>query len=171
MVEPDQSRFICSPLDLTVARRFSPLVCDRRPIPEQSLRRWVKQGWFKQCVRAGLPDVPHDWDREIRDELNQLSAREIAERLHVLKILEKTPMGYRFGCPHSESIPKNESLFQLRNGDPVGLTETDFIRAMLDHDDLYTRVLFDVVMAEAAGELEERELPKFARYIASKWRN
>lgn len=169
--EADEGRFICSPLDQTIAPRFTSLVCDRRPIPEQSLRRWVRQGWFKQCVRIGLPEVVQDWDLEIRAIMDQLSDHEIAERLRELTILEKTSIGYQFGCPHSPRIPKNESLFQLRNSEPQGLTADDFIRAMLTHDDLYTRVLFDVVMAEAAGVFEERQLPEFAQAMARKWRN
>lgn len=171
MVDGGESRFICSPLDHTIAPRFSSVVCVRRPIPEKSLRRWVNQGWFKQCVRVGLPEVAHDWDQRIRDEADQLSDHEIAERLCDLKILERTAIGYQFGCPHTAGIQMHESLFELRNSEPQGLVAADFIRSMLDHDDLYTRVLFDVVMAEAAGVFEERQLPKFAQAMARKWRN
>jgi hypothetical protein len=171
MVDDDESRFICSPLDLTIAPRFSSVICVRRPIPEKSLRRWVNQGWFKQSIRIGLPEVAHDWDKEIRSELDQMTDHEIADRLCDLKILERTAIGHQFGCPHSAGIQKHESLFELRNSEPQGLIEADFIRSMLDHDDLYTRILFDVVMAEAAGLVEERQLPEFAKTIARKWRN
>jgi hypothetical protein len=171
MVDGEESRFICSPLDHTIAPRFSSIVCVRRPISEKSLRRWVNQGWFKQCVRVGLPEVAHDWDQNMRIQMDQQTDHEIAERLCELKILERTAIGYQFGCPHSAGIQKHESLFELRNSEPQGLIAADFIRSMLDHDDLYTRVLFDVVMAEAAGVFEERQLPEFAQTMARKWRN
>ena len=107
----------------------------------------------------------------MRIQMDQQTDHEIAERLCELKILERTAIGYQFGCPHSAGIQKHESLFELRNSEPQGLIAADFIRSMLDHDDLYTRVLFDVVMAEAAGVFEERQLPEFAQTMARKWRN
>ena len=163
--------YICSPFDETIKPRFTDLICERRLIPAELFRKYLTQGWFQRCVHLGFPDLGKDCIERLIESGEQLTDEQIADRLCELTIMEKTPGGYRFGKVQSGDLPLHDLLFQYRSSKPRPLSRENFVAAMMQHDDLYTRVLVDVVMAEAAGKLAEHQLPAFAQQMARKWRN
>jgi hypothetical protein len=166
-----ESGYICSPLDETIKPRFTELICERRLISAELIRKYLTQGWFQRCVYLGFPDLGEDCVIQLNEAAEQLTDEQIVNRLCELRIMEQTPGGYRFGKVHSGDLPLHDLLFQYRSSKPRPLSRENFIAGMMQHDDLYTRVLVDVVLAEAAGKLAEHHLPAFAQQMARKWRN
>jgi len=166
-----ESGYMCYPMDETIKPRFTQLVCERRLVPANLIREYLAQGWFHRCIHLGFPSLDENLIRQLNEEAEQITDEQIASRLCELKIMEHTPGGYRFGKVHSGELPLHDLLFQYRSSNPRPLSRETFIDAMMQHDDLYTRVLFDVVMEEAKGNLAEHQLPDFAQQVARKWKN
>lgn len=97
--------------------------------------------------------------------LDSASAEKVAAEMVLLGILEKKssePL-YRVAVRHQSNRPFRKELYQMTTGTRAGLSRESFISKLFSTDELYTRVLEDVISGEAKGQIRYRRLTPFAK--------
>jgi hypothetical protein len=166
-----QTVYICYPLDDTIRPRFSQTCFRPSMISSGCLRGLIQKEWFVDYATCTIPGLKPDWNQKLAQGIDSLTEKQISDALVALGVLQATGSGFQFGRRHESTMPRQEFLFEEHRDKPVGLPRETFLEAMYLHDDLYTRVLVDVVLAEAAGQISTSRLPEFAGQLARKLRD
>ncbi len=155
--------FTVAPMDDTVRFCFERRSYRRRLLDATQFRRLMAGKWFVPFVDScGLP-LPADWSEDVINTLSAENAIQTAERLVQLGIAERKDDLYKFAVSVSNNRIVRDELYQATVCLKKGIPKPEFIQKMLSVDELYTRVFIDVLLAERGLQIEQRQLPPFAR--------
>jgi hypothetical protein len=152
-------------MDETIRFCFEASVASRRTGDPDYFIRLLEKSWFPDFVDARVDSLPSGWHQELCQRLDSASSAVIAKKMISLGILEQKPSSkrLRFAVPYSESRPLRSELYRIVTTTRPGLSKTRFLRKLHTVDELYTRVLEDVISGEAMGKIPYRRLTPFAK--------
>ena len=160
-----QQNYTLNPIDETVRFCFEVELVQRRAKDAYHFTILLDEPWFIDFVDANVDRLPFQWSEGLIKQLDSASSVQIAQEMVSLGILERISKSQRFRIStmyRSGSSRRNE-LYLFRKTTRAGLARKVFIDKLLRVDELYTRVLEDIISAEAQGRIPYRNLTEFAK--------
>jgi hypothetical protein len=163
--EKGRQTYSLNPIDETVRFCFETEVVKRRVEDAYHFSRLLEEPWFIDFVDANVDRLPVDWSQTLFEMLDSASGDRIATEMVSLEILEKQQRTARFRIrtPYRNGSPKREELYRFTTATNVGLPRKVFIDKLVVIDELYARVLEDVISAQAQRRIPYRKLTAFAK--------
>ena len=161
----DETVYSVTSMDETIRFCFHSKVATRRTCDADHFIRLLEEPWFADFVESCVGSLPSGWHDDLLKRLDSASSEKIADRMVSLGIIERKTKGncFRFAVPYSSIRPLREELYRVVTKTRSGLTKSRFIQKLLTVDELYTRVLEDVISGEAMGKIPYRRLTAFAK--------
>lgn len=155
------------PLDDTIRPLFETRIVKRKAMEPEHFVLLLDQPWFVDLVETIVPKLAPNWLAPLRAQMDRASALSIAKNMERIGILERKPEAneFRFLHPYRPGLPPRSELFSIETHLVHGFPEETFVRMLTNNDELYTRLLEDVVSAEASGIIPYRRLTEFAQHI------
>lgn len=154
-----------NPMDETVRFCFEIELVQRRSQDAYYFTSLLDEPWFIDFVDANIDGLPFQWSEKLIDKLDSASGEQIAKEMVAMGILEKHSKSrmFRISCPNKAGTIRREELYKFRTTTRAGLSRKVFVEKLLHVDELYTRVLEDIISAEAQGRIPYRKLTEFAK--------
>lgn len=152
-------------MDETIRFCFQAKVASRRTEDADHFIRLLDENWFADFVDSCVDGLPPAWHEDLYRRLDSASSARIAAKMVSLGILERRSKSnrFRFAVPYSASRPLRPELYRIASATRSGISKTRFIQKLCSIDELYTRVLEDVISGEAMGRIPYRRLTPFAK--------
>lgn len=164
--------FTVVPMDDTIRPCFEQRIVRRLKADADHFVRLLDEEWFVELCETAVAGLKADWHKPLLEMMDRASAASIARRLARRGILEHNAASgqYRFGTSYQPFMPRRPELFETETRLRAGFSRSHFIRKMLSCDELYTRMIEDLIAAEARGQLPFRRLTKFAQSLVNQRR-
>ena len=159
-------------MDETIRFCFEVKIASRRIDDADHFIRLLEENWFADFVDSCVDSLPSWWHKDLINRLDSASSASIAGKMVSLGILERKSRSnrFRFAVPYSASRPLRSELYRITSATRSGIPKTRFIQKLRTVDELYTRILEDVISGEAMGNIPYRRLTAFAREQVDKRR-
>lgn len=127
----------------------------------------LDETWFADFVSASISGLPPDWHEDLLKQMDQASALTIAKQMVTIGILveDKPTERFRFALPYQPSMTPHPAIFRIEQRMRVGLQREEFIRKLITVDELYTRLVEDLITAEAMKQVPYRRLTPFIKHL------
>ncbi len=155
--------YTLSDMDDTVAYCFEKGIVRRKIEDADHFIRLLEANWFADVVNANVNDLPPKWHSRLLARLDCDSSANIARDMVSLKILEGGKNRYRFSVRHNVKQPLHADLHLVETMMTPGLTKAVFIKKLYTVDELYIRVLDDLIDAQARELIPYRRLTPFGK--------
>lgn len=150
-------------MDETIRFCFEAKVASRCAGEADHFIRLLEESWFADFVDSCVDSLPSGWHEGLLKRLDSASSATIAAKMVALGILERKSNRFRFSVPYSASRSLRTELYRIASATRSGISKARFIQKLCTVDELYTRVLEDVISGEAMGNIPYRRLTAFAK--------
>ena len=152
-------------MDETVRFCFEAKVVTRRICHADHFIGLLEEPWFADFVDSCVDALPQTWHEDLFNQLDSASSETIVARMISLGILQRKSKStrLRFAVPYAVSLPLRTELYRIAVTTRSGLSKSRFIQKLHTVDELYTRVLEDVISGQAMRKIPYRRLTEFAK--------
>lgn len=159
--------FTLASMDETVRFCFERRIVSRVLRDADHFVALLDETWFADFVSASISGLPPDWHEDLLKQMDQASALTIAKQMVTIGILveDKPTERFRFALPYQPSMTPHPAIFRIEQRMRVGLQREEFIRKLITVDELYTRLVEDLITAEAMGQVPYRRLTPFIKHL------
>jgi hypothetical protein len=152
----------------SLIHRFAPFQLQPQPLPASAVKALLREGSFLHLVEVtfGIADIRQRAQVFLHEHDDARVAQELCT-LGIFQASQGSVCHYQIQqLPKTKTFP--QGLYTRHPGPLVGLSEAEFLAALLESDELYSFVACKVLSAFDLNRLTANDLPAFLRAYAER---